>query len=80
MRRFRLKSLFPQVPIHGHNPYVKLKGISGRYSIISIGFFFKYFLIKAFLTFTCKIEIKKEKNTHTRTHAHIYSTNKRMQS
>ena len=43
MRRFRLKSLFPQVPIHRHNPCVKLKGISGRYSIISIGFFFLIF-------------------------------------
>ena len=30
--------------------------------------FFKYFLIKAFLTFTYKIEIKKEKNTHTHTY------------
>ena len=32
--RFCQKNLFPQVPIHRLNPCVKLKGISGRYSII----------------------------------------------
>ena len=56
--------------------FILLSGclVTSGHRVPTFFFFFKYFLIKAFLTFTYKIEIKKrkKKHTHTHTHTHIY--------
>ena len=62
--------------IHGNTwLYMIIHGYTSLYMGIDF-FFFKYFLIKAFLTFTYKIEIKK--NTHT--HTYIVQTNKQTKN
>ena len=61
----RILNVYPESDGWVHN--VRLKTATGEYNrpVTKMDVIHLFFLIKAFPTFTYKIEIKKEKHTHT---------------